>query len=86
MARIHMKAEATEATVSALASKITYGGGSIAVFGGFTANEIAAFGGLIIAAIGLAVQIYFKLKDERRKTAQHDKFMASMHLPPDSEE
>lgn len=86
MARIHMKAEATEATVSAVASKLTYGGGSMAVIGGLTANEIAAFGGLLVAIIGLAVQIYYKRKDDRRRTAQHDKFMASMHLPPEAEE
>ena len=81
-----MKDQAAEATISAFASKVTYGGGTAAVVGGLTANEIAAFGGLLIAAIGLAVQIYYKRKDDRRRTAQHDKFMASMHLPPEAEE
>lgn len=86
MAQTELKAEATEATVSALASKLTYGGGTAAVIGGLTANEIAAFGGLIIAAIGLAVQWFYKVKEDRRKAEQHRKFMESMTLPSGLEE
>lgn len=57
----------TEATVAAVANKVTYGGGGMAFWGGVTANEIAAYGGLLIGLIGLLVQVYFKLVDNRRK-------------------
>lgn len=69
MAHSTVKNEAAEATVSAVASKFTYGGGTAALIGGFTANEIAAFGGLVVAAIGLAVQWYYKRKEDRRNEA-----------------
>lgn len=81
-----MQDHAAEAGISAVASKFTYGGGTAALIGGFTANEIAAFGGLLVAVIGLIVQIYYKRKEDRRKTEQHAKFLASMILPPRMEE
>ena len=43
-----------------VATTAQYGGSGAAVYFGLTANEIAAFGGLIIAIIGLAVNIWYK--------------------------
>lgn len=44
----------------------TYGGSSTAIFFGLTANEFAAIGGLVVAVIGLVVNIsvtvYYKRK------------------------
>ena len=44
----------------------TYGGSALAFFGGLSANEIAAYGGLIIAVIGFvsgfAANIWYKLQ------------------------
>lgn len=55
---------AQEAAAGTVASKAanaaTYAGSSAALFFGLTANEIAAFGGLFIAMIGLLVNIWFK--------------------------
>lgn len=42
------------------ATAAQYGGSGAAVYFGLTANEIAAFGGLIIAIIGLIVNIWYK--------------------------
>ncbi len=42
------------------ATAAQYGGSGAAVYFGLTANEIAAFGGLIIAIIGLVVNIWYK--------------------------
>lgn len=42
------------------ASAITYGGAGTAVFFGLTANEFAAIGGVVIALVGLLVNIWFK--------------------------
>lgn len=61
-----MQDEATEAAIAAGAQKVSAFGGGTALYGGLTANEIAAFGGLVIALIGLCVQIYFKRKEHRR--------------------
>jgi len=47
--------------IAATAAKVTYGGAGGAVFFGMTANEFAAIGGLIIAGIGVLVQIVFKV-------------------------
>lgn len=38
----------------------TYGGSSVAIFGGLNANELAAVGGLLIGIVGLLINIYFK--------------------------
>ena len=43
-----------------IASAATYGGSSAAVIFGLTANEFAAFSGVVIAICGLLVNIYFK--------------------------
>lgn len=50
-----MSVEITKAATTA-----QYGGSGAAVYFGLTANEIAAFGGLFIAVIGLLVNIWYK--------------------------
>jgi hypothetical protein len=50
-----MSVEITKAATTA-----QYGGSGAAVYFGLTANEIAAFGGLIIAIVGLIVNIWYK--------------------------
>ena len=42
-----------------------------AVYGGLTANEIAAYGGLIVAILGLLIQIVFKVRSDRREAEFH---------------
>ena len=66
-----MKDQAVEATIAGVAKNFAVGGGTTAVLGGLTANEVAAFGGLIVAAIGLLVQWYYKRKDDRRQDELH---------------
>jgi uncharacterized SAM-binding protein YcdF (DUF218 family) len=46
--------------ITKAATTAQYGGSGAAVYFGLTANEIAAFGGLIIAIIGLIVNIWYK--------------------------
>lgn len=64
--------------IAAGAQKVTYGGGSVAFFGGLTANEIAAFGGILIAFLGLLVQLYYKRKADRRAIVA-DRRAAELH-------
>ena len=49
-----------EAVITKAASAATYGGSGVAVIFGLTANEFAAVSGVVIALIGLFVNIYFK--------------------------
>lgn len=80
-----MKEQATEATVAAIANKVTYGGSAAAVYGGWTANEIAAYGGLLIAVIGLIVQLVFKVRADRRHKEEHTARMAVLLRGEDDE-
>jgi hypothetical protein len=50
----------TEFSVTKVSNAATYAGSSAAVYFGLTANEIAAFGGLAVAIIGLIVTWYYK--------------------------
>lgn len=67
-----MKQDSIEAAIAAVANKATYTGGTVAVVGGMTANEMAAIGGLICAVIGLLVQWYYKRKADRREVELHN--------------
>ena len=46
-------------TANSIATKAIVSGASAALYGGFTATDIAAFGGLLIAFIGLMSKLYF---------------------------
>lgn len=48
------------------ASATSFIGAFTAVFGGLSANEIAAYGGLFVGAIGMIVNWYYKAKEDRR--------------------
>lgn len=43
----------------------------MALFGGITATELAAVGGLVLAFIGFIVNFYFQWKEDRRKSEEH---------------
>jgi hypothetical protein len=45
----------------------THVGALTAFFGGLTANEIAAYGGLAIGLAGLCINWYYKAKEDRRR-------------------
>lgn len=49
-----------EALTTKAATAATYGGSSAAIIFGLTANEFAAISGVVIALVGLLVNIYFK--------------------------
>lgn len=68
----HLDAAASAASASSAASNITYGGATVAVVGGFTSNQIAAFGGLAIAFIGLLVQWYYRHREHKMRLLEHE--------------
>lgn len=63
-----MQDSAADTLVAAVAHKVSTAGGVTAVIGGLTANDIAAYGGLVIGFIGLVVQVCFKWRADRRDT------------------
>ena len=67
-----------DSTIASIANKATYTGAVSAVYGGMTANEIAAFGGLLVAVIGVLIQLFFKLRDDRRNAEYHRERLASI--------
>lgn len=79
-----MKDQATEAAIAAGAQKVSFGAGTVALYGGMTANEIAAFGGLLIAFVGLCVQVHFKRRHDKREAAWHAERMT--RAEPDEHE
>ena len=76
-----MKDQAAEATIAAVANKVSYSGAGAAVIGGLTANDIAAFGGLLIAVIGVVIQFYYKRKSDRREAEEHTARMDTLRGP-----
>lgn len=46
-------------TANSIAAKAIVSGASAALYGGFTATDIAAFGGLFIAFVGLMAKLFF---------------------------
>lgn len=68
----------TAETIASFATKATYSGGATAVIGGFTASEIAAFVGAAVAVIGLVVQVYFKVRSDRREAELHKHRLAEL--------
>lgn len=63
--------DTTDALGLIAAKTATYGGGASAFVFGLTANELAAMGGLLVAVIGLCVQVYYNRKRDRRETVEH---------------
>ena len=43
----------------------------MALFGGITATELAAVGGLVLACAGFLVNLYFQWREDRRKSEEH---------------
>lgn len=55
-----MLSQTAETIATKTASAAQYGGGTVAMIGGWSANEIAAYGGLAVGIIGLAMNWWFK--------------------------
>lgn len=50
--------QAAHATAVKASAAVGYGGASGAVYFGLTANEVAAFAGVVIGAIGMALNVW----------------------------
>jgi hypothetical protein len=66
------------ATAAGIANKVAYAGATSAMYGGFTANELAAVGGFAVALIGLLVQVWFKVRADRRDAELHKRRLQNL--------
>jgi uncharacterized membrane protein len=60
-----------DATVSAVANKVTYGGAGAGVASWIFSSEFGFMVSLLVAVAGLAVNWYYKRKQDRRLEAEH---------------
>ena len=57
------------------ATASTYGGGAGAVVSGLTLNEAGVIVGIVVAVAGLAAQLYFGIRRDRRERELHERKM-----------
>lgn len=66
-----MQNDITQQTMDAIGSKagsiMTYGGSGGAVLAGLSVSDWGVIVGIVVAIIGLAVQIYFKRREDQRQ-------------------
>lgn len=60
-----------DAAAASVASKTTYAGASLTVSSWLLSSEFGVLVGILIGVVGLAVNIYFKLRDDRRSADAH---------------
>ena len=65
----------TDATVAAVATKVTYTASAATVIAGFTLSELAALIGIIVTVSAFFVNLYFKWKADRREQIEHEAVM-----------
>ena len=63
-------ADAAAQTASA-GFKGALAGGAALSWGGWTSNDIAMIGGLILGVIGLLVQVHYKRREHQLRVAEH---------------
>lgn len=66
----HRSAVDSAASAAGKAQAVGLTGGGLSVVGGFASSDVAAYGGLLIGAIGLAVQWYYRRKEFKLKEAE----------------
>ena len=65
-----------DAAIAAVGSKATYGGAATSVLGWLFSSQFSVVVGILIGIAGLAVNWYYRAKQDRREQAAHDKRMA----------
>lgn len=81
-----MKDQAAEAAAIAATSQITKVGGITTVVAWLANTGYVAVLGLCIAAAGLATNVYFQWKRDRREKREHERRMWLMKTKPDHPE
>lgn len=61
----------SDAIAVAIGKTATFSGGASAFVFGLTANEVAAFLGLLVAFLGVCVQVFFGRRRDKREAEYH---------------
>lgn len=61
-----------DTAVAAAASKVTYAGAGASFFGWVASSEAVSLIGILAAVIGLAVNVYFKRREDKRQQERHE--------------
>ena len=64
-----------DATLAAAGSKATYTGASASVVSWFLSSEFGVLFGILLGICGLAVQWYYRHKQDKREQAEHERRM-----------
>lgn len=72
--------ETIDATIAGIGSKAMYAGGGTGVVGFLLSSGFIGLGGLLIALIGLVVNIRFKRRANKRLEREHDAHMVEHRL------
>jgi hypothetical protein len=70
-----MREQLTDASIAAAASKSTYTGAGLTLTGWLLSSQAAVLVGMILGIVGLAVNITFKIKQDRREEREHQERM-----------
>lgn len=69
-----MQPEVVDAVGAKVGTALTYSGGTAAlIFGGLSVNDWAAICGMFVAISGLISQIYFKVREDKRRARYWEK-------------
>jgi cytochrome c biogenesis factor len=72
------KQDTIDAAISAVGSKVTYAGSAGSVLSWMTSNEGGVAIGVLVAVIGLAVNVFFKWREDRRQQEEHEERMLQL--------
>lgn len=72
------KTASFDAAMAATGSKMTYAGAGTSVTGWALSSEVGVLAGIIIGVVGLAVNTYFRWKEDRRRQVEHEARMRDL--------
>lgn len=64
-----------DATISAVGSKATYAGASTSVVAWILSSEFGMLMGILIGIGGLAINWFYKAREDKRRQAEHERRM-----------
>lgn len=70
--------ETVEAAIAAVGSKVTYAGSGGSVLAWMTSNEGGVMIGVLVAVVGLVVNVFFKWREDRRQQEEHNERMRQL--------
>ena len=73
-----MQDHAQDLAMAAIGKNMAVTGGGSAVVFGLAASDVAAIAGVLIALVGVVIQIYYKRRADRRDAELHAAQMADL--------